>query len=119
MKKRKKPRYYIILMLVQPLVFAGFFVLGTILDSKLWETAEAAQGHPVPVFSLLFPILGAAICTVTFLIAVLGLIICLRRRRKEREKVGTDSERMPRRCPCCGKPSQGLFCGYCGEKLEN
>ena len=119
MKKRKKPRYYIILMLVQPLIFAWFFVLGTILDSKLWETADAAQGHPAPVFSLLLPSLGAVICLITFLIAVIGLIVCLRRRRKGREKDGTDSETLPRRCPCCGRPAQDLFCGYCGEKLED
>ena len=45
MKKKRPPGFYIALMLAQPLVFALFFVLGALLDSALWKTAENAQGH--------------------------------------------------------------------------
>ena len=85
MKNRKKPGYYLALMLAQPFVFALFFVLGTLLDSALWKGAQSAQGHPAPVFSLLLPMLGAVVCAVVFLIALVGLIRSLRRRRRERE----------------------------------
>ena len=90
MKKGKKPGYYLALMLAQPFVFALFFLLGTLLDRALWRSAQSAQGHPAPVFSLLLPMLGAAVCIVVFLIALVGLIRSLRRRRREREAAGTD-----------------------------
>ena len=90
MKKRKKPGYYLALMLAQPIVFVLFFLLGTLLDSALWKNAASAQGHPAPVFSLLLPMLGAIVCVVVFLIALIGLIRSLRRRRREREAAGTE-----------------------------
>ena len=85
MKKQKKPGYYLALMLAQPLVFVLFFLLGTLLDSALWKSVQSAQGHPAPVFSLLLPMLGALVCAVVFLIALVGLIRSLRQRRRERE----------------------------------
>ena len=82
MKKTRRPRYYLFWMLLQPIVFVLFFVLGALLDSALWSGAEAAQGHGAPVFSLLLPMLGAIVCLVVFLIALIGLIRALRRRKK-------------------------------------
>ena len=120
MKKRKKPWFYAVVMLAQPFVFALFLVAGAILDSRLWEGAESAQGHPVPVFTLLLPILGAAICIGVFFAALIGLIVCLRRRRKDPEEkpAGIDPSGRPRFCPRCGALGQGTFCAQCGERLK-
>ena len=116
MKKHRKPGFYFALMLAQPLVFALFFVLGALLDSALWKSAESAQGHPAPVFSLLLPILGAAVCLVVFLIALVGLIRSLRRRKREREERAAPAAALF--CPYCGAPAEGNFCGGCGKRLK-
>ena len=118
MKKQKKPRFYIILMIAQPLIFVLFFVFGALLDSKLWERTEVTQGHPAPVFSLLLPILGAVICLAVFMIALVGLIICLRRRRREREERNAYTTAISRFCPCCGASVRGRFCINCGKDLD-
>ncbi len=93
MKKKRRPRYYVLWMLAQPLVFGLFFVLGALLDSAIFtrqaEVLQELPGHPAPVFSLLLPMLGAVVCAVVFLIALVGLIRCLRRRRREKQAAGT------------------------------
>lgn len=117
MKKKRKPRFYITVMLLQPIFFVLFFALGGFLDRRLWENAQTAPGHPAPVFSVLLPILGAVICLVVFLAAVIGLIVCLQRRRKERTVFAPFGDGSGI-CPRCGVPARGRFCANCGEKLE-
>ena len=122
MKKDRPPRYHIVWMLVQPLAFAGFFVLGAQLDGAFWQSAaQTAEtgGHPAPVFTLLLTALGALVCLTVFGIALVRLIVCLRRRRKERGAAqpppGGAAGRV---CPRCGTRSDGAFCPNCGERTR-
>ena len=89
MKKQRGPGFYLAWMLAQPLVVVLSFVLGAALDGLFWQraaqTAQTAGGHPAPVFSLLLPLLGALAASVAFVIALVGLIRCLRRRKKAAE----------------------------------
>ena len=81
---KRKPRFYLLLLLAQPLLFALFFYLGLLLDSLFWRGAEAAQGHGAPLFSLLLTLLGALVCLGLFLFSLVGLIVSLRRRKRQR-----------------------------------
>ncbi len=82
--KNRRPLFYLLLMLAQPAALALFFLLGSLLDSRLWARAAAQQGHPAPVFTLLLTGLGALVCTAVFAAALVGLILSLRRRAKEK-----------------------------------
>ena len=119
MKKRRGPGFYLILMLLQPLVLALFFLVGAVLDSRLWEGAASVPGHPAPAFTVVLTLLGGAICLVVFLAALVGLVLSLRRRRKEKQAAREAPEEPKARfCPRCGALMSGRFCANCGERIK-
>lgn len=89
MKKHRKPRFYAILMALQPAVFVLSVLLGGWLDSIWWKgfyDRPHPPGHPGPFFSALVPAFFLLLTLVVFLVMLVGLIRALRRQRAERTK---------------------------------
>ena len=92
MKKRRGPGFYLILMLLQPLVLALFFLVGVLLDSRLWEGAESVPGHPAPAFTVVLTLLGGAICLVVFLMAGIAAYLITAFYLRKKGKLGSREE---------------------------
>ena len=80
-KKRRSPLFWLLLFLGQ-LAAAGLFtLLGFWLDSLLFS--GGGQGHGIPVFSVLFPLIAAAVTVIVLIVALVGFIRALTRRGDE------------------------------------
>ena len=124
MKKKPSPRYYLIWMLLSPLVVVLPFALGTWADRNWIFPAQAAAyeagavGHPAFSAAAAMLMLGMIAGSIVFLIALVGLIRALRRQKREREG------RIPLPedwsfCPQCGGRLFSTYvCIRCGKKLR-
>ena len=120
MKKRRGPGFYIAGMLAQPLVLALSVVAGAWLDARMWKglADEPRPGHPVPAFSVVLPLLALVVTAAVFLALLVGLILCLRRRRRGKKDLAAPASEWSF-CPDCGERLSGTErCPRCGKRAE-
>ena len=121
MKKKRSPRFYAVIMALQPAAVVLSFVLGVWLDSLLFRgfyDRPHPVGHPVPIFSLFVPILVTLSALIVFAVMLIGLCRALRRQKREREgRVPPQEGRSS--CPRCGgRLFSTNVCIRCGKKLR-
>ena len=83
-KKERSPWRWLLLIPIQLVITALLFVLGAVIDAAIFSKAEG-QGHGMPVFSMLLPLLGLIVTAVVVVVALTGLIVGLVRRGKGRK----------------------------------
>lgn len=87
-EKKKKSKSYLWCLIGFPIVdviAVLMFILGTIIDSKIFENSTG-QGHPVPVFSLIFFIAAGAIFLLGNLLVLIILIVMIVNSKKNIKK---------------------------------
>ena len=77
--KKKHPARWLLLIPCQAVAGILFTILGFVIDSRLFSGAEG-QGHGVPIFSVLFLIIAAAVSLVVLVVALAGFAVGMRKK---------------------------------------
>ncbi len=89
-KKVKSPLWWLIGFPIVDVISVLIFILGTILDSKLYENATG-PGHPVPVFTLLlsFGAVGFFIIgnVIVLIMLIISLVITSKKKKAQQDLV--------------------------------
>ena len=89
-KKERSPWLWLLLIPIQLVIAAALFAAGAALDAAIFSGGEG-QGHGMPIFSVILPLLAVAVTAVVVIVAVTGLIVGLVRRSRRR-RAQTEAE---------------------------
>jgi hypothetical protein len=84
-KKDRSPWWWLLGFPIVDILSVLIFILGTILDSRLYENANG-YGHPAPVFTLLFSFGAVVFFAIGNLVVLIILIIAVVRADKNQKE---------------------------------
>ena len=93
MKKQRSPALWLLIIPAQ-LVLGGLFsLLGVWIDSRIFS--GGGQGHGVPIFSVLFPIIALIVLLVVIILSIILMCVGFSRRRKAQREALLAAQQYP------------------------
>lgn len=91
-KKERSPWLWLIPIPIQLVILALTFFGGIAIDAAIFSHGSGgAQGHGMPMFTIILPMIALGVTVIVVLVCVIGLIVSLVRRSRRRQA----AEQMP------------------------
>ena len=95
-KKERSPWLWLIPIPIQLVILALTFFGGIAIDAAIFSHGSGeAQGHGMPIFTIILPMIALAVTGIVVLVCVIGLIVSLVRRSCRRQS----AEQLPPQYP--------------------
>lgn len=95
-KKERSPWLWLIPIPIQLVILALTFFGGMAIDAAIFSHGSGeAQGHGMPIFTIILPMIALGFTVIVVLVCVIGLIVSLVRRSRRRKA----AEQMPQYPP--------------------